>query len=104
MPRAASVTARWRRCSSGNRSWVPRTGCKAGMEMPYGCRSGRGRVGGRALGSFDFRRLLLHPLDPMIDDALILVPVLRPAGEVDWVRVVAAAGEADIGLARLART
>ncbi len=39
----------------------------------------------------------------MIDDAGVLQAVMRYAGDIDLVRAVAAAGEADVGLARLAR-
>src|SRR5208282_536696 len=51
----------------------------------------------------DLGRLLLDHRDQMIDDVLILEAVVGQAGDVDLMGVVAAAGETDIGLARLAR-
>jgi len=40
----------------------------------------------------------------MIDDVDVLQPVVRQAADIDLVGAVAAAGKADIGLARLTRT
>src|SRR6185312_4376294 len=72
---------------------------------PDGAASARSRVGGRllALLRFDLGRLLFHHLDEVIDDALILEAVVRHAGNIDLMRIVAATGETDIGFARLAR-
>src|SRR6185436_2478906 len=52
----------------------------------------------------DFGRLLLDQLGQMVDDTGVLQPVVRYARDIDLVRAVAAAGEADIGFARLARS
>src|SRR5262249_26083156 len=54
------------------------------------------------LRRLDLRDLLFDQLDQMVDDAGIPQPVVGDAAEIDLMRVVAAAGEADIGLARLA--
>src|SRR5215471_724999 len=51
----------------------------------------------------DFGGLFFDQLDKVVDDVGVLQAVVGAAAEVDLVRAVAAAGEADIGLARLAR-
>ena len=56
---------------------------------------------GFGLRRFDLGCLLLDQPDEMIDDILVLQPMVRHAGDVDLVGVVAAAREADVGLARL---
>ena len=56
------------------------------------------------LGFLDRRGLLLDELGHMLDDILILQPVMLVAGDIDHMRVVAAAGEADIGFTRFAGT
>src|SRR5258708_5461577 len=58
----------------------------------------------RFLCRLDLRRLFLDETDEVVDHALILQPVRCHAAEIDLMCVVAAAREADIGLARLART
>src|SRR6266404_7357831 len=50
------------------------------------------------------RRLFLHQLDEMVDDVGVFQAVVGEAADIDLMRAVAAAGEADIGLARFART
>ena len=60
-------------------------------------------IGLGRLRSLDLRRLLLDQLDQVVDDVGILQPMVRHARDIDLVRAVAAAGEADVGLARLAR-
>src|SRR6185312_17236190 len=105
-----------RRCGARSRqprggvAALPATGlvCRvpaARRAWPDGAASARSRVGGRllALLRFDLGRLLFHHLDEVIDDALILEAVVRHAGNIDLMRIVAATGETDIGFARLAR-
>src|SRR5579862_3644678 len=55
------------------------------------------------LGGLDLGGLLLNQRDQMVDDVLVLEPMVRLAGDIDLVGVVAAAGEGDIGFVRLAR-
>ena len=55
-----------------------------------------------ATRALDFGRLRLDQLDEMVDDALVLQAVCRHAGKIDLMGIVAAAGETDVGLARLA--
>ena len=50
----------------------------------------------------DLGGLLLDQLDQMVDDAGVLQPMVRHAGDIDLVRAAAAPGEADVGLACLA--
>src|SRR6185436_161981 len=58
---------------------------------------------GRVALIANLSRLRLDQLDQMIDDALVLQPMMRLAGDVDHVRTMAATGETDIGLTRLTR-
>src|SRR5215831_14910039 len=55
------------------------------------------------LGSLQFGRLLLDQFDEMVDDVGILQAVVGQTADIDLVGAVAATGQADIGLARLAR-
>jgi hypothetical protein len=52
---------------------------------------------------FDLGGLLLDQLDEVVDDVGVLQAVVGEAADVDLVGAVAAAGEADVGFARLAR-
>src|SRR5580704_14037540 len=52
---------------------------------------------------FDLGRLLFDQLDEMVDDVGVFEAVVGEAADIDLMGAVAAAGEADIGLARLAR-
>src|SRR5688572_11425316 len=61
-----------------------------------------GGASGGVLLARDLRRLGFDQRDQMVDDRLILEPMMRLAGDVDHMRAIAAAGETDIGLARLA--
>jgi len=56
----------------------------------------------RPLG-FDFPGLFLDEPDEMVHDIGVLNAVMRQAGHIDHVRALAAAGDADIRFARLAR-
>ena len=51
----------------------------------------------------DLGGLLFDQFDEVVDDVGVFEAVVGEAGEVDLVGAVAAAGEADIGLARFAR-
>jgi hypothetical protein len=55
------------------------------------------------LRGFDLGGLFLDQLDEVVDDVGVFEAVVGEAAEVDSVGAVAAAGEADVGLARLAR-
>ena len=55
------------------------------------------------LRCLDLGGLFLDQLDEVVDDVGVLQAVVGEAADVDLVGAVAAAGEADIGLARLAR-
>src|SRR6476660_7106355 len=103
-----STTCAKRRNSSGRRSCVPRTGCilLTGNRLEERS-SERDRKplllrGGLMSFGLDLRRLLLDQLGQVVDDAGVLQPMVRHARDIDLVRAVAAAGEADVGLARLA--
>src|SRR5207248_8408911 len=54
------------------------------------------------LRRFELGGLFLDQLDQVIDNVGILEPVVGHAADIDLMRVVAAAGKADIGLARFA--
>src|SRR3954469_751410 len=55
------------------------------------------------LRRLDLGGLPLDQLDEVVDDIGVLQPVVGDAAQIDLVRVVAATGQSDIGLARLAR-
>ena len=55
------------------------------------------------LRGFDLSGLFLDQLDEVLDDVGVFVAVVGEAADVDLVGAVAAAGEADVGLARPAR-
>src|SRR3954447_16094369 len=55
-----------------------------------------------SLRRLDLGGLLLDQLDKMIDDIGVLQPVVGDAAQINLMRVVAPAGQADIGLARFA--
>ena len=62
----------------------------------------KNRLAGFAL-RFDLGGFLLDQLDEVVDDVRVLQTVVGEAADIDLVGAVAAAGEADIGLARFAR-
>jgi len=98
-----SITARWRRISSGKISWVPRTGCSEIKERPGGVYWAAARRQRVLPAGLDLRRLLFDERHQMIDDVGVLEPMIGRPFEIDHVRAVAAAGEADVGFRRLAR-
>jgi hypothetical protein len=55
------------------------------------------------LRGFDLRSPLLDRIDEVVDDVGVFQAVVGDATDVDLVGSVAAAGEADVGFARLAR-
>jgi hypothetical protein len=52
---------------------------------------------------FDLGGFFLHQLDEVVDDVGVLQAVIGQAADINLVGAVAAAGEADVGFARLAR-
>ena len=55
------------------------------------------------LRGFNFGGFFLDQLDEVVDDVGVFQAVVGDAADIDLVGAVAAAGEADVGLARLAR-
>src|SRR5437763_11350422 len=61
------------------------------------------RVRGRRFRRFDLRGLRFDQLYDMVDHVGILDMMIGDSGEIDHMLAVTAAGDADVGLARLAR-
>ena len=86
------------------RAWIASPGRGRGAAPSPRLLRGRKRCGGfLTLRRLDRGGLLLDQLDEVVDDIGVLQPVVGKPADIDLVGVVAAAGEADIGLARLAR-
>src|SRR3546814_291404 len=110
--RARATSARNRRDSSGRRSRGPRTGCRFANVVALrgvpsvrrGFQDGSGPGARLGLGSLrlDLRGLFLDQPDQMVDQLLVSDLVVGKAGHIDHVRALAAAGHADVGLARFA--
>ena len=81
---------------------MPRTGCRVGIGRDRGDATARPAAAPRALAASISADLLLDELRQVLDDVLVLEAVIGHAGDIDLMRAVAAAGEADVGLARLA--
>src|SRR5687768_14632520 len=78
--------------------WIP---AGAGMTVKSGLLR---RVGNGGAGGLDLGRLGFDQPDDMVDHLLVADMMVGQAGEIDHMLALAAAGNADVGLARLART
>src|SRR4029450_947297 len=56
-----------------------------------------------SVARLDLRRLLLDEADDMVDHLLVADMMVGDAGQIDHMLALAAAGDADVGLARFAR-